>query len=1200
MKAEPGGSSLGIRNTAAVLFGLVMVLSSMAILVPVKTQAAEPSQVVLPPVKMSGNQIPETYNPLNMGLTIEYLAVYNIYDVLLIQDEDLTTTYLPALAKSWYVKADKMTWIFNITNKANWSDGTPLTARDVSWTFNWFTNASYGASTPGWEDYFVNITSIRYTSLYQVEIVTEFAMPRSMVESIFTGMLVLPQHIWENIKGQPKNYKATPVGSGPFLFLAEIPNGFKLKKNPDYWGPREYGPTWKVQVDEVWYQGSTDETAMVTDFINGNWDLLLDPSAAAFEDPDLQSYVVANPTKAYLQETASGFTATYTANVKPQVSGPWNTDPLLYNQTIRTALAMSVDKARLIQDGLLGHGVLGDTLIPPTNPWHLDIPANMEIPFDTAAARQMLRDANYTFQVDGITPAGPTYYPLTNSTGDTLEFDFSAPNSHPEFDPMMNLIIGWAREAGINLKKDYPTESVMVNRWFVGDWEIWLWDWDFFPTGDPSTGYLILETCEGSVPPSGDNYYCDPEFDRLYQLSIRELNDTKRRQYTDQMQWMIYNYSSYIIPYYGQRLYAIRTDSWTNWGDWEAHYGLPPDLGGVPWLWFRLQRAGNVAPTVVSPITPVTSFMNTQVSFQTVVTDADGDALTYNWTWGDTNPTVTGTWWMNHTYANEGNYTVTVLVNDGHGHDVTETTWALILDPLQDPPTGLDFVVSPSYPYAAPSSVQFTSIATDADGDTLYFTWDFGDGTPLQYAGTAFVVTHSFTAAGNYVVTMYADDRHLGPGHNASVSKVVTIHVNEPPTVSALPNVQVLPNVARSYLATATDPDPADVLQYTWNFGDTTPLVVGNPVTHTYTTEGTYTYRVYVDDQTGLPGHNVSAQGLVSVSTAFEPGPENLTITPSTWTPVVGSPVTFTGDADDPNGDPLRYTWDFGDTSPLVVGKTVTHTYTAPGLVTVTMHVSDGDAKDPLYHNVSTTITFSVTTNAPPIVAAAADYSAQPGVPLTLSISAVDTEPLRYTWKFGDGSANESGVGSAYASRTHTYTTAGTYTYTVWVDDESGLAGHNISRSGTVTVGGLNLPPNVPGIVTSIDQQNRRVEVNVQVTFSSAASDPDGDPLTYTWNWGDGSAPETGSGASYAVRTHTFTAVGQFNVNVTVTDGIAGHERTSPIAVITVVEAPSEGIGMLAIAGIIGIIIVAAAIAGVLLMRRRKKEPGPGEPGAPL
>jgi len=69
---------------------------------------------------------------------------------------------------------------------------------------------------------------------------------------------------------------------------------------------------------------------------------------------------------------------------------------------------------------------------------------------------------------------------------------------------------------------------------------------------------------------------------------------------------------------------------------------------------------------------------------------------------------------------------------------------------------------------------------------------------------------------------------------------------------------------SKAFSDVAIDVD-GDPLRYTWNFGDGSPLVVGQSVSHVYLMPGIFTYAVFVDDLTGILGHNVSSSATVTV-----------------------------------------------------------------------------------------------------------------------------------------------------------------------------------------------------------------------------------------------------------------------------------------------------------------------------------------------
>jgi PKD repeat protein len=136
-----------------------------------------------------------------------------------------------------------------------------------------------------------------------------------------------------------------------------------------------------------------------------------------------------------------------------------------------------------------------------------------------------------------------------------------------------------------------------------------------------------------------------------------------------------------------------------------------------------------------------------------------------------------------------------------------------------------------------------------------------------------------------------------------------------------------------------------------------------------------------------------------------------------------------------------------------------------------------------------------------------------------------------YNWNFGDGS-----TGSGQRVE-HTYNSAGSYTVTLTVTDNSGKSG---STSHTVAV----IKPNDPPIAEfSFSPVNGIAPLDV--TFDASASrDPDGYIALYSWTFGDGG---TGSGK---VVTYRYNQAGTFSVRLTVRDDAgASAFRTKTVEV---------------------------------------------------
>ena len=150
--------------------------------------------------------------------------------------------------------------------------------------------------------------------------------------------------------------------------------------------------------------------------------------------------------------------------------------------------------------------------------------------------------------------------------------------------------------------------------------------------------------------------------------------------------------------------------------------------------------------------------------------DADGDPLTYQWDFGDES-TGTGVS-PTHAYATLGDFTVSLVVNDGTTSSAPATAAVTITN--QAP------VAVAGGPYAGVrnQAIAFSGVgSSDPDGDPLTYQWDFGDGA----TGTGVSPTHAYATLGDFTVTLVVND---GTTSSAPATAMVTI-ANQAPVAAA-------------------------------------------------------------------------------------------------------------------------------------------------------------------------------------------------------------------------------------------------------------------------------------------------------------------------------------------------------------------------------------------------------------------------------
>jgi PKD repeat protein len=561
--------------------------------------------------------------------------------------------------------------------------------------------------------------------------------------------------------------------------------------------------------------------------------------------------------------------------------------------------------------------------------------------------------------------------------------------------------------------------------------------------------------------------------------------------------------------------------------------------------------------------------------------DPESDPIVYSWSFGD-GASASGPL-VSHLYNTPGTYTVVLSVTDGVS-TTTDVTTAIVSNAAP--------VASAGGPYSGARNqlIAFSANAGDADGDTLAFSWEFGDGS----LGAGRTASHAYTTDGTYDVVLRVSD-----GYATTTATTTATVANRPPVIVSAGGPYKAP-VGRlvTFTTTANDPD-GTLLQYSYRFGDGWIGGGGATITHAYALPGVYTFTVTVTDGTdsvsatssvtimsgervvfsdkadggtaqwtvagsdGVGGPalwHVSSHRSKSPSSAFyygrdatltyDTGARNygtLTTRPIDLTRRVNSWLNFhhflrTQNVNDRDQARVEVSGDGGASWQVVYSTPFNNTGGDMREFGWDLAAYDGrviqvrfgfDTIDNQSNGHEGWVVDDVVVSAinrAPTANPGGPYTGGRTVPIVFNGSASvdpDGDGLSYAWNFGDGTT---GTGP---SPTHTYAALGTYTVRLVVND-----GMTSSPMVTTTVTIENQAPiaNAGGPYSGV--RTAPVMLN-----GSASTDPEGAALSYAWDFGDGT---TGTGVS---PVHTYAALGTYTASLVVNDGLV----SSPVVTTTVV-----------------------------------------------
>ncbi|MCJ8270433.1 MAG: PKD domain-containing protein, partial [Psychrosphaera sp.] len=175
----------------------------------------------------------------------------------------------------------------------------------------------------------------------------------------------------------------------------------------------------------------------------------------------------------------------------------------------------------------------------------------------------------------------------------------------------------------------------------------------------------------------------------------------------------------------------------------------------------------SLSVTVEEPgIAPVADFSysvsDLTLSVAGNATDADGTVVSYAWDFGDGNSASGQN--ASHSYANSGDYTVTLTATDDEGLTDTLSQTVTVTAPPVAPVADFSHVVDGL-------TVTLNDLSTDANNDIVSYEWDLGDGNSASEQSTV----HTYAGYGSYSINLTVTD-----SEGLSSQKSATLELSEP------------------------------------------------------------------------------------------------------------------------------------------------------------------------------------------------------------------------------------------------------------------------------------------------------------------------------------------------------------------------------------------------------------------------------------
>lgn len=432
------------------------------------------------------------------------------------------------VAEAWQVDPEGMWLRARIRPNARFSDGQPITAEDIRWTFH---------------DYVMNeqveaerSRSILRDSIKSVKVIDDRTVEFEFMQRLFTnvdnalGLFILPKHVYGALTpAQINRGTGLLVGAGPYR-LKDFdvnrqwapPEDVVLERNEQYWGP-------KPAMDGLRIRAVNEEIARLNAFKKGDADMIT-PAATQFvsmkKDPNWKD-------KAHYLEWVnmrSGYSfIAWNCGMRNGKPTPFA------DKRVRLAMTHLLNREKMIQDIWMGVGAVAKGNMPL-----ISAGANKDIkpwPYDVQKAKSLLKEAGWEDRNgDGV---------LENAAGVPFQFEYSYSSGGEIAEKIARFVVDACAAQGIQVRLRPADWSVYQEFMKTRDFDAITLGWGASaPESDPKQIFH-----SDSIKNQGDNFaqWANAEADRLIDEGRREMDEEKRAKIWQQLEAVLHEEQPYTF-----------------------------------------------------------------------------------------------------------------------------------------------------------------------------------------------------------------------------------------------------------------------------------------------------------------------------------------------------------------------------------------------------------------------------------------------------------------------------------------------------------------------------------------------------------------------------------------------------------------------------------------------------------------------------
>ncbi|WP_338609621.1 ABC transporter substrate-binding protein [Pelagibacterium nitratireducens] len=533
-------------------------LASVLILPVGLAQAQDDDRAILTMVPQQLTAWVENYNPFNTTTVLPTVIDF-MYEPLVIFNALQGGTPEYRLAESYEYSDDLLTLTFTLREGLSWSDGEPLTANDVAFTFNLIKDFPALDTRAVWP----KLESVTATDDRTIE----FKLTEVDAGLIYQLVQVyaVPEHVWAEVEDPVTYTNPDHVASGAMSEIERFtPQEYIQCRNPEYWDAES------LHVDCLRLPQLANNDQVLAAAANGELDWF-----GSFL-PDIERTYVGLDPDHHGYWFPSGSPVYFSLNMTTEDPG---LNEAFNDVAFRRAFSMAMDREAMVDIAGYGYPTVNDYPSGLGRAYHtwnnpeVEVEYGQYTEFDIEGAQAILEEAGYAdADGDGF---------IDSPSGEPIAFDIIVPNGWTDWVNTVQLAVEGLNALGINATMQTPESPAWTDQLIAGDYQAAI---NSVTTG--VTPHYFLDQALHSRHIGQSRFqsarYSNPELDEALDAFNTTIDPDEQQEFMNEIQMLVAEDMPVVWVFDNPLWYEYNTTRFTGFFNADNPVARPVDYSGVP------------------------------------------------------------------------------------------------------------------------------------------------------------------------------------------------------------------------------------------------------------------------------------------------------------------------------------------------------------------------------------------------------------------------------------------------------------------------------------------------------------------------------------------------------------------------------------------------------------------------------------------